>query len=134
MKKLTINEEVELEDDYITKDTAFLAREKGYLIKGIEYAYARGKTKPVYLLHGLVMLQTSRVLALRTTQSLLAKWIFKYHGVYITVRQGFSRTGKGGFFVPVIHNPASSTEPIARFKTKEDAFEEGLKIALNSLD
>ena len=106
-----------MEDTKITFETAKLAKEKGFKIKGNQAGFTMNKPECLDF----------------PTQSLLAKWLREKHKIYVTPRESYAFDQTLEFVCTVNNvfvNHGNNDEPVNRFKTYEEAYEIGLQEAL----
>jgi len=145
-----------MEDTLITFETAKLAKEKGFKEYCFSYYDLKGTKKDNYLENGSSTDVEFRVdledlldnwnkgiqnTYSAPTQSLLAKWLREVHKIHITVDPIYNKEGTEveHYEFMVFTNNKSKTNALLdrlngsydKYKTYEQALEEGLQTALN---
>ena len=121
-------------DQLITKETAILAKKKGFDVSSLnQYRLdTNGNFEESY--HGMIVHDHIVEIIKRPTQSLLQRWLREVHKIdlVITISE-FSRTY--GFKLYYINNGTTEciNERFNKFETYEEALEIGLQKALELL-
>ena len=124
-----------MENELVTFDTAKLAKEKGFTIRGIKLM---GYTSKFYNHNTKTLLAYGRTgrtdltkAYFAPTQSLLQRWLREEHDlIVVALPYTLDNKERTRVYIWLIHKKFSSTAKDQYFKTFEEALESGLEKAL----
>jgi len=126
-------------EDYITIETARIAKEKGFRIKTYEYfiGVRPMSTVPQKEDHNRSYGDCGLEYTTRPTQALLQKWLRDEFKIYVSPRESLSFDNTLEFICTVNGkhvNHDIKDKPINRYDKFEEAFEDGLRYGLSLID
>jgi len=126
-------------EDYITIETARIAKEKGFRIKTYEYfiGVRPMSTVPQKEDHNRSYGDCGLEYTTRPTQALLQKWLRDEFKIYVSPRESLSFDDTLEFICTVNGknvNHGIKDKPINRYDKFEEAFEDGLRYGLSLID